>query len=237
MRSPGSMGEQRVAVYRRLFFKNIAGFIGRAFPVLRKLYSDQHWQQLVREFYGRHHCRTPYFRRIPKEFVDYLSKEHVRRPHDPPFLAALAYYEWIELSLLIAKEPDQVTKLDKEGDLFTGRPVLTPLVRSYSSDWPLHQIKPGFQPRQASPQAHHYVVYRDLKERVRFLHINQTSSLLIDSIKQHPQYTGCRHVEETLRQSGLDRRPSGRETLIEEGRALLKQLREKEVLLGTWLED
>lgn len=230
--APDGADGERIAVYRRLFFKNVAGFIGRAFPVLRQLYNRNDWQRLVRHFYAHHHCQTPYFRRIPKEFVDYLAKERGQQKGDPPFLHELAHYEWIELSLSIAKEPAQKKMVDAEGDLLSGRPVLTPLIRRLTYSWPVHKIRTGFQPQQPSLQPYYYLVYRDRDYRVRFLHVGQVSSLLVNNIKTHPRHSGQEHVRAALRQSVFAADHADASDLIEQGRQLLGRLREKDILLG-----
>ena len=233
--APAGADEKRIAVYRRLFFKNIAGFIARAFPVLRSLHGEDDWQKLLRRFYACHHCRTPYFRRIPKEFVDYLGKERDRRKLDPPYLHELAHYEWVELSLATAEEPERVPAIDPLGDLLKGRPVANPVMRCLSYRWPVHAISPDCRPQEADARPYHYVVYRDADYRVRFLRLNQTANLVINSIRKCPQRQGHQHIEEALRQSGFSESDSELSPLLEKGHLPLKQLREKNVLPGSRL--
>ena len=46
--APADIEDRRMKIYRELFYKNIEGFISSAFPILRKLYSDTDWHQMVR---------------------------------------------------------------------------------------------------------------------------------------------------------------------------------------------
>ena len=231
--APAGVDEKRVMVYQRLFFNNIAGFIGRAFPVLRKLYRDDSWQKLIRHFYAHHHCHTPYFRYIPQEFVDYLGKERTQQEEDPPYLYELAHYEWVELSLSIAKKPPQEQAVDADGDLLQGQPVLTAVLRCLSYHWPVHKIRPDFQPQQIDGKNYHYIVYRDHDHRVRFLCIQPIGKQLLESIQQHPHWQGHQHIENALQQCGFSTTAGDGSELIEKGRQLLNRLREKGVVLGT----
>ena len=72
--APTDIEDRRMKIYRELFYKNIEGFVSSAFPVLRKLYNDTHWHQMVRDFIHRHQSKTPYFFEISEEFLAYLER-------------------------------------------------------------------------------------------------------------------------------------------------------------------
>ena len=48
--APADVEDRRMAIYRRLFYRNIHNFISNNFPVLRSLHADSDWDALVREF-------------------------------------------------------------------------------------------------------------------------------------------------------------------------------------------
>jgi hypothetical protein len=56
---PEGIENRRLKIYRDLFYKNIEGFISKGFPVLRKLFSDERWHAMVRDFMRKHECQTP----------------------------------------------------------------------------------------------------------------------------------------------------------------------------------
>ena len=99
---PGIEG-RRLDIYRDLFFNNINGFLSNGFPVCRSLYSDSDWGSMVRDFMIRHQCASPYFLKIAEEFLEYLQHQRSGIAVDPPFLAELAHYEWVELALDVAE--------------------------------------------------------------------------------------------------------------------------------------
>ena len=65
--APGDVEARRMAVYRELFYNNVEGFVSSGFPVLRSLYDDEPWHALVREFFIKHRCQTPYFLEISQK--------------------------------------------------------------------------------------------------------------------------------------------------------------------------
>ena len=100
---PADVKEQRMVMYRELFFNNIEGFLSGNFPVLRKILDDQQWFALAQDFFAKHPCQSPHFSQIPEEFLDYLQNER-DSSEDFPFMLELAHYEWVEMALSIAKE-------------------------------------------------------------------------------------------------------------------------------------
>ena len=61
---PHGIEDRRMQIYRELLYNNIEGFIADAFPVIRKIYSDENWHEMVRDFLSSHQCQTPYFLEI-----------------------------------------------------------------------------------------------------------------------------------------------------------------------------
>jgi len=102
--APAGIEDRRLGIYRELFFNNVEGFLSSSFPVLKQLYTEQDWLALARDFFAGHHCHSPLFLEIPREFLAYLDNERGQRDTDPPFLRELAHYEWVELALSVAED-------------------------------------------------------------------------------------------------------------------------------------
>ena len=62
--APMDIEARRMAIYRDLFFNNVLGFVSSAFPVLKSLYTEPAWQGLVRQFFIKYQCSSPYFLHI-----------------------------------------------------------------------------------------------------------------------------------------------------------------------------
>jgi len=173
--------ERRLNIYRELFFNNIVGFLSSGFPVLESLYSAENWRRLARQFMAGHHCRSPYFIDISKEFVEFLSTEYAVQANDPPFLQELAHYEWLELSVSIRKTSAEIQIWDGTAN-FTAL-QFSPLATLVSYHYPVHQISPEFQPQEPSEPVY-LVVYRDQQDEVNFVLLNPLTAHLLDLIQQ-----------------------------------------------------
>ena len=128
------MEPRRLRIYQDLVYNNIEGFISGGFPVLRSLYDDTGWHALVGAFIDQHRCHTPYFLEIGQEFLQFVMRDYRPGESDPPFLAELAHYEWVELALDIAEEglPPAVAVAD----------VLQAVVRPSPLAWSLRDLFP-----------------------------------------------------------------------------------------------
>ena len=226
---PSPAAEQRrLDVYRNLFFNNIKGFLSDAFPVLRKLYGDDDWNELARLFYARHRCHSPYFAEISREFVAYLEDEHKARPCDPPFLLELAHYEWLELALARADDETDKATINPDGDLLSGVPAPSALAWQHAYEWPVHRIGPDFIPQQPGAVPTWLVVFRDREDQVRFMELNRLSALLLERITEQSGATGEQLIRQTARELALE----DTDGALQSGRRVLGAMRDKDILLG-----
>lgn len=175
--APAGIEDRRMAIYRRLFFNNIQGFLTQAFPVLRQITSDAQWTALARRFYARHRCHRPQFYQVAEEFVEFLQQDD--DPQAPPYRAELAHYEWVELVLAIDATPLPVYQPCVQLDS-PHRPVFSPWLQLLSYDWPVQQIGPQYQPQAAPAQPTCLLVFRGLDDQVNFLQLNLLSARLIE---------------------------------------------------------
>ncbi len=227
--APEGIEDRRMAIYRELFFNNVEGFLSNTFPVLKSIISQENWLAMARDFFSRHSCETPLFSEISQEFIDYLQNERESQPHDPPFMLELAHYEWIEMAVAISDEDQDLPAADPNGDLLKQCPLLSPVMRNLSYQFPVHKISPDFQPRELPGEMTHLVVFRNRQDEVRFLEINAVTQQLIEILKQNPNATGLdavRMIAEALQHPDPD-------VIITAGEKLLYDLRHKDIIIGT----
>ncbi len=225
---PEGSEERRLKIYQRLFFNNINNFITQTFPVLKKLYENEAWLQLVRSFYSTYESHSPYFSDISKSFVDYLKTQRVMQAGDPPFLAELAHYEWVEFALSIAEDVALPEDLDMTADLLETFPFLSPHAWRLTYNWEVQKIGPDYQPSKPAVQATHIILCRRQNRSVHFILANPITHQLLNCVEKNPNYTGHKAIVETLKSAGI----AESESAIQSGASLLKTLHEKEVLLG-----
>ncbi|KAA6184190.1 DUF2063 domain-containing protein [Thiohalocapsa marina] len=246
--APDGIDAQRMAVYRDLVLNTLSGLLAGSFPVLRRLLSASQWQALVRDFLSCHRCHTPLFLELAQEFLDYLGNERTPAAEDPPFLLELAHYEWVELALSVSDEDPDPALADAQGDLLSGRPLLTPLLWNLCYRFPVHRIGPDYRlPPSPSPDPApgraadatpdgapgtpptRLLVWRDQGDRVRFLQINALTQRLIQLL-QEPTTTNGRAL---LEQIAAELDHPDPDAVVSAGARLLLDLRERQVILGT----
>ena len=184
---PEGVEPRRLKIYQDLVYNNIEGFISGGFPVLRSLYENADWHELVRAFIDQHRCHTPYFLEISQEFLQFLMEDFSPRDCDPPFMAELAHYEWVELALDVSEE--ELPEPLGTGDMLTAVIQLSPLVWLLSYQFPVHLIGPGFRPAEAQEPTY-LAVYRDRGDQVRFMELNAATARLLELVRDNTRSSG-----------------------------------------------
>ena len=226
--APADIEDRRMKIYRELFYKNIEGFISSAFPILRKLYSDTDWHQMVRDFIHRHQSQTPYFLEISEEFLSYLDDEREPQSCDPVFALQLARYEWAELALFVAEQDTPEDAVSADHSLIDHIPVLSPLAWSMVFDYPVHQIGETFRPEQPSEQPVCLVVYRNRQDKVAFLEANPVTARFLELCEGNGERLG----RDLLLQIAQELQHPDPNLVVNAGTEILAQLRQLDIIYG-----
>ncbi len=232
--APQNIEDRRMDIYRELFFNNVANFLAKSFPVLVNLLGDKRWRALIRDYYRDHASHSPLFPDMPKEFLKYLADERATGKHsdteqDPPFLYELAHYEWVEIGLSLAEEPEPDQALRPDGDLLDDRPVTSSLAWLLSYQYPVNKIGKDFQPDSPSDQPHLYLVLRNSDLKIVFLSLNLVSARLFELLRDNPEKTG----RDNLLTIATELNHSEPQAIVASGLNIMEQWLEKGVLLGT----
>ena len=219
-----------MAIYRDLLYRNVESFLANSFPVLRKVIKDDDWHSLMREYFKNHQSRTPLFPKMPQEFLQYLQDNEETAENLYPFLLELAHYEWVELALSIDSREIRQDGLDTGGDLLSGVPVLNELSWSLAYNYPVHRIGPDYLPGEKPAQPTCLLVYRDGQDSVRFIELNPLAARLVDCLKENEENKSGREI--LMEIAGEIAHPDP-EVVINGGRAVLEDMRAKQVILGT----
>ena len=233
--APGGIEARRMQIYQRLFYNNIEGFVAHAFPVAKQVLGDERWHDLVRDFVHQHASESPYFLEISQEFLTFLDgyfpdgrlRDADDRSDLPAFLLELCHYEWVELALAVAEEEIPNAGINGDGDLLNEPVVVSPLIWPLSYRFPVHQIGPGFQPRNPPGAPSELVVYRRRDDRVKFLEVNSLTLALLEILD------GSQAGSAALAQLA-EQLPALRSQVVhDQGLATMERLRDAEVILGT----
>jgi hypothetical protein len=216
--APAGIEDRRLKIYRDLIFNNVEGFISGGFPILRQLYSEQAWHQLVRDFMAVHQCHSPYFLEISQEFLAYLQEQRGVQAGDPPFLLELAHYEWVELALDVSTETFADYPVTE--NLLEGKPKASPLAWSLSYQYPVHLIGPEFQPQSPPEQPTFLIVYRNRADEVAFMESNAVTARLLSLLGGDGAMTG----REALLQLAEEMQHPNPQQLLDFGAEILTKL-------------
>lgn len=227
--APPGIEDRRLKIYRELFYNNVEDFIATAFPVLRKITPDDSWHARVRAFYAGHVCHEPQFYKLAEQFLAWLQTEAARRVDDPPFLLELAHYEWMELALGVSEQRLTPELADPNGDLIAGRPLLSPLAQALIYAYPVHRIAPDFLPDAPPPQPTCLIVHRDRHDEVKFTEINVVTARLMQWLETDTEASGG----ELLLRIAQELQHPEPEHVVQAGRDMLKDLRARDIILGT----
>lgn len=224
--APADVKEQRMVMYRELFFNNIEGFLSGNFPVLRKILDDSLWLALAQDFFAKHPCQSPYFSQIPEEFLDYLQNER-DSSEDFPFMLELAHYEWVEMAVSIARENVNVLATNQDLDNLLNRKIaLSPLAWPLAYQYPVHKIAPAFLPLEAPEQPTFLIVYRNREDDVNFIEITPITYRLLEIIQDHENPL----AEDCLRRVARESNHPDPELIVAGGLQILKELAEKTII-------
>jgi hypothetical protein len=142
---------------------------------------------------------------------------------DPPYLAELAHYEWVEMALDISQDelPDAVPV----ADVLAAVVYLSPLAWSLRYRFPVHCIGPRFKPTEAAEPTY-LVVYRDREDKVGFMELNVTTARLLEKVRDNQADTAGALLHGLAAELAMDS-----QVMLARGREQFKQLIDKGVVL------
>lgn len=225
--APRGLDPARVATYRRLFFNNVESILSANFPVISRLLGAE-WVPLVQAFYGEFASHVPLFTELAREFVRFLE-ERSDLHGDRPFLPELAHYEWVELELMLLPVDLDAVPANAEGDLLVQRPVVSPALRLLACRYPVHQIRPEFQPQLPLEQPQFLLVWRDRADQMGFMELNPVSARLLALLGETDVDSGGEAVRRVAVALGM----ADPTALLEPAHAQLRQWRDRDILLGS----
>lgn len=227
--APADIEDRRMQIYRELFYNNIEDFLANAFPVLRKISDDDVWHSRVRDFYARHQSHDPIFHRVAAEFLSFLENERGEHADDPPFIRELCHYEWVELALSVSELELTPELADPNGDLLSGCPLVSPLAWTLSYEWPVHRIGPDAIPDVPGEQPTYLIVNRNRQDEVRFMEVNAVAARLMQLLEEDVTSSGTQLLMQIATELGHPQP----QVVVDAGTDILRDLRERDILLGT----
>lgn len=235
----------RLYLYEELLFANVESTLNALYPFCRRHFQTQPWYELVERYRRTCPNRSYQLYRAAETFPAFLqANESIRR--EIPYLVELARYEWLEVELLNAPEPQYPEGLQaifpmRPEDLQNQVPYLNPVSRLVQFHYPLTDLLAEFNaPGQeglitpsalkAEAQPVDLLLYRDLQTlQVRFFKLNPLTTRLLNLAQTGLSYDRLFiKLQETA--PGLDQLTL--ETIQMEGLTFLTQCQQEGILLG-----
>lgn len=219
------MPERPLSVYRELMFNNVSGFLENGFPVLRELLGADVFDALARRFFRDHHCQSPYFLEIGREFMDYVLQHEQTLQDQFAWLPELMHFEWAELAAEVAEgeRSDEVLRQAPQAD---DVPVLSPFAWPLHYEYPVHTLEGstggGFMPRQTF-----LLMYRGHDDLVNVLEVSAMTARLLELMAVRPDASVRLLMKELEAEAGVT---SGQ--WLQAGIQILAELYDRTIVSG-----
>ncbi len=244
---PQDVAPRRMAIYVRLFHRNLESFLANGFPVAKSVLDRTQWHGLVQGFIHRHASETPYFMDIVQEFMAFLAADPVL--DKPDWLLELCHFEWVKRSLKHSGEELPETEIDPHGDLLANPIVPSPLMRPLYYRYRVNEIGPNRIPRQPPEKPVWLIACRRRDDSVRVLGSNALTHRLLRILRPETFGEDAAQSTDQAAASAIDghRQTTGgqalavlaaefpridKQRLHREGAQILERLRKADVLLG-----
>lgn len=170
-----------MAIYARLVYNNVESVLASVFGGLREIVGKATWRALVRDFLRRHTVDSPYYSKLPDEFLAYLASRE-GGPSLPPFSADLCHYAWVKYALPLA--PDMPDDAFDDDPLGLDDPVaVSSLAWPLQYTFPVTDLRPDCQPSTPPDDATYLIAYRNRHDEVGVLASNALTLRLLALIE------------------------------------------------------
>lgn len=228
--APEGPEDRRIAIYRRLVHGNVSRLLAANFPVARKQLGERRFSALIRDFLREHRAATPYFPRLAGELQAWYQTVQHRREYDPPWLRELILFESEKRRLRNCADPAPSSEIDPHGDVISGVPAPSPLLRLLTLRYPVHKGKTR-ELGDAPPDLPSFLLLRrDSAGRMRAEELGVLAAGLLAMILDGATQSGAELLENMMWKAPADARPA----LIRQGKAQLRRFQRIGVLLGTY---
>lgn len=220
---PKDVPVERMAVYEEIVFNNIFEAVSACFPVAQKVLGKAGWLELVRSFLREYSANSPIFRKIPEEFLSFLSTQK----NLAPFIPSLCHYEWVELAVASSDATVDMHSIDSAGDLLEHQPAFVAAMQLLNYDFAVHKISARHKPKETMNTQ--LLVYRNTEDEVKFIELNSVTYRLIELLQ-----SGTTTGRQALTAIANDLAHPQTESVIQFGLKILEDLKSQGIILGVY---
>ena len=180
---PDGVRHDRLEVYRDAVYLNQLSLMGDNFPRLRTFYTDDEWQDLIRDYLAQHSSRSPAFIDVPFEFKRFLERRDEQGQNKYPFVVELADFECLETEVAADLQRIDERTFDTEGDLLNETPMLNPTCRLAVYDFPVHELTIENVAEHAEGKQTFIAAYRTLASEYRYVVLSALVASFIETLQ------------------------------------------------------
>ncbi len=225
---------QSSRIYAKLLYSKIEGSLDNCFPISCKLLGTKRWTQLIQSFIKNHRCKSPLYREIPDEFIDYLMNEQSAIVL-PEFIVELAHYEWMELVLETEKATLSKPYFTFNEDILNIIPAFNPVLHLLHYHYPVQYITASDSywknwESRTEPYSQEGIILaalRDNEDNVQFIEVNTVTARLIELTRE-----GLSTAEQALLELAAEMHYGDHETILPFGTDIFKQLEQQQIIIG-----
>jgi hypothetical protein len=181
---PGSK-EEGIARYRKMIYNVVNDSLATAYPLTKKLFTDDEWNASIQRFFSSHACQSPFLWRMPFEFLEFVKENEVELQYTYPFLNDLLLYEWVEVEVFMME--DSEISYSTKGSVISDALVLNPSCILQYFQYPVYSKAAANI--TANDLAHYFLLTHRNSETnlVRFLEVAPMFARMIEFLDQKTQ--------------------------------------------------
>lgn len=131
---------------------------------------------------------------------------------------------------MLSKDSIDDVAFNPAGDLMEDGVVISPLAWLLAYEWPVQNISADEQPLEKPGQPTWIVIYRDRQDEVHFMQLNPVTARLVQLLDDDEHHLSGRQALEQIVRELNHPQP---DVIISGGMDTLRQLRKKDIVLGT----
>ena len=167
----------RLPHYRRLVNNVVSGAIAQAYPITRKVLTEDEWKYMFNSFFAEHDSQTPILWRLPYEFYLYAKQHKYDEQYNKPWLVELLWFEWLEIEVHMMPDEDH-PPFNKNGNVIKDHAIVNRDSQLIQLEYPVH-----LYPVEdvALKKGNYYVfIYREMDSgTVRFVNLSVLHAWLL----------------------------------------------------------
>lgn len=159
----------RISIYRDLIYKMLQDMLQNMFPLTYKFLKDD-WANIIADLYKTHTADDAVLAYQAEKFPLYLQEKQLK----PDFLAELAWYEWLEAELQLAKDEKKETGITPVHIVADFEYPITKIVEELRND------NLSYAPEKKAEQI---LIFRDEESlKVKFFVLAPTTAIALEML-------------------------------------------------------